>query len=124
MRKGTEQNPIYDRFIVDLKNPIKVYDDTPTQDGAYHDEYAIERIQFQNSLVGRTLDFSTQYEFAQLRENLLSNVKSCMTNYLVKTILENTDEGTLVDVGSTMKNLDLCLHLFTTKESLSNYNLT
>ena len=125
MRKGTEQNPIYDRFIVDLKNPIKVHDDdTPTQEGAYHDEYAIERIQFQNSLVGRTLDFSTQYEFAQLRENLLSNVKSCMTNYLVKTILENTDEGTLVDVGSTMKNLDLCLHLFTTKESLSNYNLT
>ena len=27
MRKGTEKNPIYDRFMVDLNHPIKVADD-------------------------------------------------------------------------------------------------
>ena len=74
-------------------------------------------------MVGKTLDFSTQYEFSQLRENLLKNVKSCMTNLMNKAILENTKDGNLVDVGSQVGDLDLYLHLFTTKESLSNYNL-
>ena len=27
MRKGTEKNPIYDRFMVDLNHPINVADD-------------------------------------------------------------------------------------------------
>lgn len=117
-KQDEDGNPIYDRYIVDLKSPVEVGEGDEKKSA-----YVVERIQF-NSIGGNTVDFSTKYDFDQLRENLFSNIKSFMLNEMLSNILENASDGFhTIDLNKDIGYLDLYLNLFTDTESLANYNL-
>ena len=48
----------------------------------------VDRLRF-DSMPASVMDFSTQYSFEQLRNNLLNNLKQYMMNEIVQTLITN-----------------------------------
>ena len=48
----------------------------------------VDRLRF-DSMSASVMDFSTQYGFEQLRNNLLNNLKQYMMNEIVQTLITN-----------------------------------
>ena len=77
----------------------------------------IDKLVFRDMQVS-TMDFTTQYSYDQLCNNLLANVKQWMLNVIVQTMLNNVD---LTTIPLDMWHKELHLDLFTDSQSLDNY---
>ena len=69
-----------------------------------------------------TVDFFTQYQPEQLRNNLVQNIKMAMLNRMVETIV-NSRETQYSPINMWFGNLDLYLDMFGDSTSLGNYML-
>lgn len=70
-----------------------------------------------------TVDFFTQYQPEQLRNNLVQNIKMAMLNRMVETIV-NSRQTQYSPIDMWFGNLDLYLDMFGDSTSLDNYMLT
>ena len=52
------------------------------------DTLRVDRLEFRETFV-HTMDFTTQYQYIQLKNNLLQNIKQYMMNQIVQDILDN-----------------------------------
>lgn len=69
-----------------------------------------------------TVDFFTQYQPEQLRNNLVQNIKMAMLNRMVETIV-NSRQTQYSPIDMWFGNLDLYLDMFGDSTSLGNYML-
>lgn len=67
-----------------------------------------------------TMDFSTQYSFGQLRENLLSNLKQYMMNQIVEKMVSHST-NTRLSVSMKPVNLNWFVDLFPIQTELENF---
>lgn len=79
----------------------------------------VDRLLF-NEMHASVMDFSTQYSFDQLRDNLLGNMKQYMMNRIVQALICN---GSLSSISMDMdrSRLGMMLDMFPDNVSLSDY---
>lgn len=91
-----------DRYMVDLKTCI------------------VYKFMFYPPSV-ETMDFSTQYTFEQLKQNLVTNIKQYMLNEIVQTLLDNTSTSTMTISFNPYPALGCYLEMFSDSVSFDNF---
>ena len=74
-----------------------------------------------NDIQVETVDFSTQYDPTQLRDNLAQNVKTTMLNQMVQAVIDSTRTSSGSIVIGFERPIAQYLDLFTDSASLGNY---
>lgn len=120
-------NIAFDRFILDLDTSISASEPGSGDAPATDDEggeptsepivlHPVSKLVF-TPMTAHTMDFSTQYTYNQLRNNLASNIKQSMMNDIIRRVNEPIGSSTDGWIVFSSDRLGLYLDMFPDQSS-------